>query len=55
MQFLLNHWHCILPVIGIVVAVFLMQKKPKKNSDSDNGTQREDMKGIESSHKFGGK
>jgi hypothetical protein len=27
MNFILSHWHCILPAIFIVAAAFLMQKK----------------------------
>ena len=35
MQFLLNHWHCILPIVGIVIAAILMTRdKPQKNTDS---------------------
>lgn len=30
MEFLLSHWHCILPVVGIVIAMFLMREKPVK-------------------------
>jgi len=36
MQFLLSHWHCILPVVGIGVALFFMREKPKdKKNDRD--------------------
>lgn len=31
MSFFLSHWHCILPVAGIIVAIFFMRKKPAKN------------------------
>lgn len=36
MDFLLSHWHCILPVLGIIVAAFLMRDKSSKNEENDN-------------------
>lgn len=30
MDFLIGHWHCILPVMGIGIALFLMKERPKK-------------------------
>lgn len=37
MQFLLSHWHCILPVAGIVIALFFMRDKPRdKSGESRN-------------------
>ena len=33
MEFLLSHWHCILPVVGIAVAMFLMRNKNKEKKD----------------------
>lgn len=36
MQILLTHWHCILPVLGIVVAMFFMRDKDKGKKDSHN-------------------
>lgn len=30
MNFLLAHWHCILPILAIGVAIFLMRDRPKK-------------------------
>lgn len=32
MELLLSHWHCILPVLAIVIALFLMREKPEKNN-----------------------
>lgn len=29
MELFLSHWHCILPIVGIVAAMFLMREKPK--------------------------
>ncbi|MDR1603468.1 MAG: hypothetical protein LBS10_01580 [Gracilibacteraceae bacterium] len=29
MGFILNHWHCIIPVIGIIIAMIIMREKPK--------------------------
>ncbi len=38
MEFLLSHWHCILPAIAILVAVILMNRgKAKKADDSHAG------------------
>lgn len=36
MDFLLSHWHCILPVIGIIVAVFLLRDKSSKYEATNN-------------------
>lgn len=39
MNFLLSHWHCILPIAGIGVAMFFMREKPKKEKqDGKNDT-----------------
>jgi len=35
MDFLISHWHCILPVVGIVIAVFFMRDKPKDKDHKD--------------------
>lgn len=42
MQFLLNHWHCILPVLGIVIAIPFMRDKPKekKKNNRRNATTK---------------
>lgn len=34
MDFLLSHWHCILPAAGIIAALFLMRNKSKDPQDS---------------------
>lgn len=40
-DFLLSHWHCILPVIGIIVAVIFLSDKPKeREKESDHRTTR---------------
>lgn len=31
MQLLLSHWHCILPVFVIVIALFFMREKSDKD------------------------
>ena len=37
MQFLISHWHCILPVAGIAAALFFMRDTSKeKNDDKGN-------------------
>jgi hypothetical protein len=33
MEFLLSHWHCILPVVGIAVAMFFLWGKDKGKRD----------------------
>jgi hypothetical protein len=33
MNFLLSHWHCILPVAAIIVAGIFMREKPKKEDE----------------------
>jgi hypothetical protein len=33
MPFLLSHWHCILPALGIIAALFFMREKPKENKN----------------------
>lgn len=36
MQFLLIHWHCILPIAFIIAALFFMRDKPgDKKPDND--------------------
>lgn len=36
MQFLLSHWHCILPALGIVAAIFFMRERPgEKKTDNE--------------------
>ncbi len=35
MEFLLLHWHCILPIAGIVIAVFFLHDKPKDKKDKE--------------------
>jgi len=37
MDFLLSHWHCILPIAGIGIALFFMRGKTKeKKKDNQN-------------------
>jgi hypothetical protein len=38
MELLVRHWHCILPIIGIVLAFLYMRKKPKEKKDRDDTT-----------------
>lgn len=35
MSFLLSHWHCILPVAGIIAAVFFMRDKSAKDTNNN--------------------
>lgn len=34
MRFLLAHWHCIIPAVGIIAAMFLM--RDNKDSEKDD-------------------
>jgi hypothetical protein len=38
MEFLLSHWHCIIPAIAIIAASLLLKGKPVKD-------ERENVKG----------
>jgi purine-cytosine permease-like protein len=38
LQFLLSHWHCILPVLAIVAAIFFMNRGESKKKDQNNET-----------------
>ncbi len=35
MEFLLSHWHCILPVMGLIVAAVLMREKPRQSDEPE--------------------
>lgn len=35
MDFLISHWHCILPVVGIGIALSFMRKKPKEKKKDE--------------------
>lgn len=40
MEILVNHWHCLMPAVAIIVALFLMSNKDevsveKKNKDKE--------------------
>ncbi|GHU74257.1 hypothetical protein AGMMS49992_15180 [Clostridia bacterium] len=39
MEFLLSHWHCILPIAGIAVAMLFMRDKPK--NEDNRSTHRQ--------------
>lgn len=36
MNFLVRHWHCIIPVIAVFAALFLMRNKNKTPSETKN-------------------
>lgn len=38
MGLLLSHWHCILPVAGVVIAMFFMREKPQKEKNDREAT-----------------
>lgn len=42
MEFLLSHWHCILPAIAIIVVVFLMNRSKSKRADDGRGANAGD-------------
>ncbi|MDF3005687.1 MAG: hypothetical protein K0S22_2159 [Oscillospiraceae bacterium] len=33
MGFLLSHWHCIVPIVGIAAAMFFMRDKGERKND----------------------
>ncbi len=35
MEFLISHWHCILPFAGILAAAFLIKDKPEDKKEKD--------------------
>jgi hypothetical protein len=35
MDILIDHWHCILPVIAIGIGMFLMRKKDSSKEEKD--------------------
>lgn len=35
MSFFISHWHCILPIAGIGIALFFMREKPKKETKDE--------------------
>lgn len=41
MQFLLSHWHCVLPIVAIVIAVIVMGRDPSKKSNYDTSANNE--------------
>lgn len=50
MQILLDHWHCILPVLGIVAAMFFM-KRDKDKEKKDGYNAEESVKTIPQNYK----
>lgn len=42
MQFLLSHWHCILPIVGIAVAMFFMRDKSRDESGKSRQSDAHD-------------
>lgn len=36
MQFLVSHWHCIIPVIAIIAALFLLRNRDEISSEKKN-------------------
>ncbi len=36
MDFLLSHWHCIVPAAGILIAILIMREKPKGDKKPAN-------------------
>jgi hypothetical protein len=36
MDFILSHWHCILPVAGIAAALFFMRDKSKNEKNGQD-------------------
>lgn len=44
MEFLMNHWHCIIPVIAICAAIFLMRNKDEVSSENKNKKEQGEEK-----------
>ena len=40
MEFLLSHWHCLLPVAGIIIAAFFMSSKDDKAKKDNHDAAR---------------
>jgi len=41
MQFLLSHWHCVLPIVAIIIVVVVMGRDPSKKNNYGNGAHNE--------------
>jgi hypothetical protein len=41
MQFLLSHWHCVLPIAAIIIAAVLMGRDPSRKSHYDHSANNE--------------
>jgi hypothetical protein len=39
MQALLSHWHCIIPVVGIGIAMLFIREKPKKKKKGEQNNK----------------
>lgn len=37
MNFLVSHWHCILPVVGVLAAIFCLREKKEKRAGEHSG------------------
>ncbi len=46
MAFLLNHWHCLLPVAGILIGAWLMGRGKSKNRDDRARDDRPEARRI---------
>ena len=42
MQFLLSHWHCILSIAAIVIAMFFLRDKPGDKSSESRHDEADD-------------
>lgn len=36
MELLISHWHCIIPVIALLIALFLMREKDEVSAEKKN-------------------
>lgn len=41
MEILINHWHCIMPLIAIFFAIFLMQNRDKVSAEKNGKNEKE--------------
>lgn len=47
MAILISHWHCILPVVGIIIAAFLLRDKSSDNEKNDDNRLNSQLNSYE--------
>lgn len=46
MELILSHWHCILPIIVIIAAVFFMRGKPQDKASNHDKHREDDNEAV---------